>query len=101
MNLRSLSEAGQFGAISLDTSIFDSQGLKLESGLLKQLEQFRHSSTQLIISEVVKEEVLSHLTKKIKEAQSNIDKSLKDAKDYLQVEDSDIENIKKLSFWWT
>jgi hypothetical protein len=45
---------------------------------------------------VVKEEVLSHLTKKIKEAQSNIDKSLKDAKDYLQVEDSDIENIKNL-----
>ncbi|MEP6518578.1 PIN domain-containing protein [Microcoleus vaginatus] len=94
--LKELVRRGEVGAISLDTSIFDAQGLKLESGLLKQLEQFLDSSTQLIISEVVKEEVLSHLTKKIKEAQSNIDKSLKDAKDYLQVEDSDIENIKNL-----
>jgi len=94
--LKELVRRGEVGAISLDTSIFDAQGLKLESGLLKQLDQFLDSSTQLIISEVVKEEVLSHLTKKIKEAQSNIDKSLKDAKDYLQVEDSDIENIKNL-----
>jgi len=94
--LKELVRRGEVGAISLDTSIFDAQGLKLESGLLKQLDQFLDSSTQLIISEVVKEEVLSHLTKKIKDAQSNIDKSLKDAKDYLQVEDSDIENIKNL-----
>lgn len=72
--LKELIRMGEFGAISLDTSIFEAQGLKLESGLLKQLDQFLDSSTKLIISEVVKEEVLSHLTKKIKETETNIKK---------------------------
>jgi len=96
--LKNLVRAGQFGAITLDTSIFDAQGLKLESGLLKQLEQFRDSSTKLIISEVVKEEVLSHLTEKTKDAKRDIEKSLKQAKDYWQVEDCKIEDIKKIVF---
>lgn len=96
--LKELVRMGEFGAISLDTSIFEAQGLKLESGLLKQLDQFLDSSTKLILSEVVKEEVLSHLTKKTKEAQKEIDKSLKDTKDYWQVEDSDIEDIKNSLF---
>ena len=53
--LKNLVRGGQFRAITLDTSIFYAQGLRLESGLLKQLEQFRDSSTRLILSEVVKE----------------------------------------------
>lgn len=61
--LKNLVRAGQFRAITLDTSIFDAKGLRLESGLLKQLEQFRYSSTRLILSEVVREEILSHLIK--------------------------------------
>lgn len=96
--LKSLVRAGQFGAITLDTSIFDAQALKLESGLLKQLEQFKHSTTKLIISEIVKEEVLSHLTEKTKDAQREIDKALKQSKDYWQVENSQIEEIKKIVF---
>jgi len=89
---------GQFGAITLDTSIFDAQGLRLESGLLKQLEQFQDSSTRLILSEVVKEETLSHLTEKAKDAQKEIEKSLKQAKDHWRVEDQNLEDIKKLVF---
>jgi len=96
--LKNLVRAGQFGAITLDTSIFDAQGLKLESGLLKQLEQFRYSSTKLVISEIVKEEILSHLTEKTKDAKREIEKSLKQARDYWQVEDCDIEEIKKQIF---
>lgn len=96
--LKNLVRMGQFRAITLDTSIFVAQRLKLESGLLKQLEQFRDSSTKLIISEVVKEEVLSHLTEKTKEAQREIEKSLRMAKDYWQVEDGEIEDIKKTVF---
>jgi predicted nucleic acid-binding protein len=96
--LKNLVRAGQFGAITLDTSIFDAQGLKLESGLLKQLEQFRDSSTKLIISEIVKEEVLSHLTKKTKDAKREIEKSLKQARDYWKIEEYEIEEIKKQVF---
>ena len=96
--LKNLVRAGQFGAITLDTSIFDAQGLKLESGLLKQLEQFRYSSTKLVISEIVKEEILSHLIEKTKDAKREIEKSLKQARDYWQVEEHEIEEIKKQVF---
>jgi rRNA-processing protein FCF1 len=96
--LKNLVRAGQFGAITLDTSIFDAQGLKLESGLLKQLEQFRYSSTRLIISEIVKEEILSHITEKTKDAKRDIEKSLKQVRDYWQVEEHEIEEIKKQVF---
>lgn len=96
--LKKLVRAGQFGAITLDTSIFDAQGLKLESGLLKQLEQFRYSSTKLIISEIVKEEIWSHITEKTKDAKKEIEKSLKQAKDYWQIKEHEIEEIKEKVF---
>ena len=89
---------GQFGAITLDTSIFDKQSLRLNSGLLKQLEQFHNSSIRLIISEVVKEEILSHLTQKTKEVQDKIKKSLKEAENYWCVEKHHLESIEKLIF---
>lgn len=96
--LKNLVRTGQFGAITLDTSVFDAQGLKLESGLLKQLEQFRYSSTKLIISEIVKQEVLSHITEKTKDAKREIEKSLRQARDYWQIEEHEIEEIKKQVF---
>ncbi|MBN3948060.1 MAG: DUF4935 domain-containing protein [Nostoc sp. NMS7] len=96
--LKNLVRAGQFKAITLDTSIFDAQGLRLESGLLKQLEQFRDSSTRLILSEVVREEITSHLIQKARDAQKEIEKSLKQAKEHWQVEDKKLEVIKKTIF---
>jgi hypothetical protein len=62
------------------------------------LEQFRDGSTKLIISEIVKEEVLSHLAEKTKDAKREIEKSLKQARDYWQVEEHKIEEVKKLVF---
>ncbi|MBW4629576.1 MAG: DUF4935 domain-containing protein [Brasilonema octagenarum HA4186-MV1] len=96
--LKNLVRTGQFGAITLDTSIFHAQGLRLESGLFKQLEQFRDSSTRLILSEVVREETLSHLIEKTRDAQKEIEKSLKQAKEYWQVENQKIEDIKEIVF---
>lgn len=96
--LKKLVRTGQFSAITLDTSIFDAQGLKLESGLLKQLEQFRYSSTKLIISEIVKEEILSHLNEKTKDAKREIEKSLRQARDSWQIEEHEIEQIKEQIF---
>lgn len=90
---------GYIGAITLDTSIFDAQGLRLESGLLRQLEQFQYNnSTKLILSEVVKEETLAHLAEKAKDAQREVGKSLKQAKDYWLIGDRDIEEIQRSIF---
>lgn len=96
--LKNLVREGQFGAITLDTSIFDAQVLRLESGKLKQLEQFRDSSIKFIISQVVREEILSHLTERARDTQKDIEKSLKQAKEPWRVEDWKIEDIKKLVF---
>ncbi|ARV60684.1 hypothetical protein BZZ01_20540 [Nostocales cyanobacterium HT-58-2] len=91
-------EEEHFGAITLDTSIFDAQGLRLESGLLKQLEQFRHRPTKLILCEVVKNEIFSHLIRDIKNAQTEIEKSLKQAKNHWQIEDEIINSLKNSIF---
>lgn len=96
--LKLLARAGQFGAITLDTSIFDAHGLKLESGLIKQLEQFKDDSTKLIISEIVQEELLSHLTEKTKEVKKNIEDSLWKAKEYWKFDSKEIKKIEKSLF---
>ena len=96
--LKLLARAGQFGAITLDTSIFEAHGLKLESGLIKQLEQFKDDSTKLIISEIVQEELLSHLTEKTKEVKKNVEDSLRKAKEYWKFDSQEIEKVKKSLF---
>lgn len=96
--LKNLARAGHFGAVTLDTTIFDAQGLKLESGLLKQLEQFRYSPMKLIISDIVKQEILSHLIEKTQNTKRDIEKSLKQARDCWQIEDHKIEEIKNQIF---
>jgi len=37
-----------YGAITSDTSIFDQKGLKLESGIVKMLEQFNGKPSHII-----------------------------------------------------
>ncbi|MEH2458310.1 PIN domain-containing protein, partial [Nostoc sp.] len=95
--IKELIEKQEIQAITIDTSIFDAEGLKLESGLLKQLEQFSDTSTKVIISEVVKNELFNHLEDKAKSAYTDIEKGLKTAKLYCQLED-DIDEIKQLIF---
>lgn len=52
-----------YGAITIDTSIFESNGLKLESGLLKMLSQFKESPAKLILSDIILRELTNHITK--------------------------------------
>lgn len=74
-----------YGAISVDTSIFDEKGLKLESGILKTLEQFKGKPSHLILSEIVVREVQAHLKKKAKDARSSVVKAIRESKAHLSV----------------
>jgi hypothetical protein len=67
---------GLIKAITLDTSTFEQHSLRLETGLLKQLNQFASSSIVFVVSDVIKSEVIDHLASKTEEAQRNLDKSL-------------------------
>lgn len=53
--------SGEITAISLDTSIFEKSHNRFEHAPLAQLKQFRDSSFQLLVSDVVAGEVKSHV----------------------------------------
>lgn len=82
--------------LTLDTSAFEKQGLKLESGLLRRLEQLKEGSSQLILSEVIKSEVIAHIKKKTQDAQKSAKDSLKKAKQYLILTQQDTSFIDNL-----
>ncbi|WP_153116829.1 PIN domain-containing protein [Rhodocyclus tenuis] len=75
----------KYGAITLDTSIFDQQGLKLDRGLLKTLEQFNGKPIGLVLSEVVLREVHKHLSKKVGETRAQIERAFHQSAEYLPI----------------
>ncbi|MBF0245310.1 MAG: DUF4935 domain-containing protein, partial [Planctomycetes bacterium] len=68
-----------YGAITIDTSIFDQKGLKLESGILKTLEQFNNKPSHLVLSEIVIREVHSHLKRKASDSREQVVKAIRES----------------------
>lgn len=85
-----------YSALTIDTSIFERNGLKLNKGLLAQLHQFKDNPINLVLSDIVYLELKSHLNKKEKETKNKIDSDLNDASDYLNCCIDDIKRIKSL-----
>lgn len=87
-----------YGAITIDTSVFDNNGIALEKGLLNQLDQFKDGPVQVLVSEIVDYEVTAHLTEKIKGARAKINQALRDARNQLQITDKDVSNARSMIF---
>lgn len=80
MTVEEINEAivsGRIRALSLDTSAIDKQGRRLESGLLLQLGQFRDAESTLVLSDIVEQESIAHLTKAATDARADLIKGLK------------------------
>lgn len=60
--------AGEITALTIDTSVFEKNGLALESGLLAQLVQFQGSDIALVIPNTVANEVKRHLARNAADA---------------------------------
>lgn len=86
----------EYGAILIDTSIFDRNALKLEKGLLGKLSQFKKGPIEYIFPDVIKNEVRSHLENKIKLSRASLEKALNDAADHLFFEGSELNDAKKI-----
>ncbi|MFT4804462.1 MAG: hypothetical protein ACI9YE_001666 [Psychroserpens sp.] len=86
----------EYDAILVDTSIFDGNGLRLESGLLAKLKQFSESSVDFLMPDVISNEIHSHLDKKIRVSRNALEKSINDASDHLFFDGSALNNAKKL-----
>ncbi|WP_442489126.1 PIN domain-containing protein [Halomonas litopenaei] len=89
-------EEKEYNALLIDTSIYVANGLRLEKGLLGKLHQFEKSPIELLIPDVIRNEVLSHLEKKIKVSRNDLEKSLNDAGDYLFFDGSSLSDAKKI-----
>jgi hypothetical protein len=68
---------GRLKAITVDTSVVDALQRGLEHGPLKRLAQFRGSTTRLVLSDVVRNEIEAHLRKDAKDAGAALDKALR------------------------
>lgn len=69
--------AGAITAISLDTSIFDASGNRLEHGALARLKQFKGSEIRCLLTDVVVGEVKSHILRDAKVAESETRKAFR------------------------
>lgn len=72
-----------YTAITLDTSIFDGNGLRLEKGLLGRLKQFNGSPTKFVLTDIVVNEIKKHLHDRIINSRAALQKSLEDASEHL------------------
>ncbi|MCO3581264.1 hypothetical protein FA158_05055 [Pseudomonas aeruginosa] len=86
----------EYDAIVLDTSTFDTNGLRLEKGLLGKLGQFKKSPVDIIIPDVIRGELKTHLERKIKEVRSSLEKSIKDAGSHIILQETQLNTIEIL-----
>lgn len=89
-------ENNEYGAILVDTSIFDAHGLKLEKGLLGKLNQFKDSDIDYLLPDVIVGEVQSHLGKKVKSSLASLEKALNNASDHLIIDGSVLNDAKSI-----
>lgn len=84
----------KYDALLVDTSIYDKHALKLEKGLLGKLSQFKRSPIDLLMPDVIRNEVRTHLEQKSKAARFALEKALNDAGDYLFFDGSALNDTK-------
>lgn len=73
-----LIEEEEISAIALDTEVFDSKGLALESGLLLRMGQFADSSIAVLLPDVIVNEVEAHLIAAANDAQGQLKHAMKE-----------------------
>lgn len=67
----------EYDSITIDTSVFDKNGLNLEGGMLAQMTQFRDGPISFVLSEIVVREVHKHLGDKAKDATNKLASAIK------------------------
>lgn len=85
-----------YGAISIDTSIFDNYGIALDNELFLQLEQFYHSPVKVIITDIVDSELRKHLVRKIESARTELQKGLRSSEKQHLLPSDDLEKISEV-----
>lgn len=87
-------ENKKISAITIDTTVFDDSGMRLDKGVFSQLKQFHRHPSSLVISEVVVNEIRKHLLKSISTKRDRFSKDMTEAADYLGYDSKAIDEIK-------
>jgi len=85
-----------YGAITIDTNIFDRYQIALEKGPLNQLDQFKTGPVRVVISEIIHNEIYAHLKKNIESSQSQIKRAIRNARAQLQTKETALSEAHKL-----
>ena len=75
--IKKLITQNMFYGITLDTCIFDKYGCNLEFSVFRALEQFKKSSVKVLISEIVKNEIIGHITRDAKSTKLLLNRGIK------------------------
>lgn len=86
-----------YDAIAIDTSVFVRNGKRLESGLLSSLEQFTKTPIKILISEIVRKELIRQISYDFKSAYDRFASSSKSCIRYKIWDQSTIFDLKKIS----
>ena len=94
-DLRSGAHDRRLVAVSIDTSVFDAQGLRLGGPLLRRLSVFTALRSgigvRLLLSEVVVSELRAHLVRRVAETGDRLAKALRDRAEALGASHSALE----------
>ncbi|WP_317201311.1 PIN domain-containing protein [Janthinobacterium sp.] len=81
-------------AITIDTTVFDDGGMRLDKGLFSQLLQFGSHPANLVLSEVVLREIKRHLTKSIGSKKDRFGRDLIDSAEFVGYDIKYVQEIK-------
>ena len=84
---------GAIGAISVDTCIFTETGYRLDTGILKHLEQFKDNAFQLVFSEITIREIRGHIVRDSEEARVKLISALRGVGKYWAVQSEKQESV--------
>ena len=87
----------RYDAITIDTTIFRMNGFQFGHGMLRQLEQFKNSSIDFVISEIVLKEIKRALCKQVEESKQELDKSIKQSSKIGALSPSTTRKLQKIS----
>lgn len=71
---------GEIHALSLDTCIFDENGLVLESGLLEQVARIQSCGVTVVLSDVIVNEVKAHLQRNARDTAAKLEGAIREAR---------------------
>jgi hypothetical protein len=81
-------------AFSIDTSVFERYGCKIESGLFESLSQFKKSSIKIIVTDLVHNELKKHISIKIKDAIEKLKTGINKGNNHLLIIKDDLIKLR-------